>query len=221
MLTGSGLGEIEPMPMRLYLGEAIMTKMTSTIAATALVAATVAMLTGFAPRAALALEPDRASHIIALHASVLHLVPEEDPLACPYSPGMGAFRETGPDGTESTPFVLPNNTVFIATAFEWQGGGGIGEASDWEPNVLAQAGVLQASNPPGGNGRTRIRSSAIADDDQTNEFFQVQAGNAMTMPTGVVLRADERGPLCLIIQQLNDLAAFGSAFLYGFIARDN
>jgi hypothetical protein len=203
------------------LGEVTMTKVTRSVTAAALIATTVAMLSSFAPRAALALEPDRASDIIALHASVPHLVPEEDPLACPYNVGAGAFRETGPDGSESTPFVVPNNMVFIATAFEWQGSGGIGEDSVWEPNVLAQAGVLQAGSPPGGNARTRIRSSAIADDDQTNEFIQVQAGNAMTMPTGVVLRADERGPLCLIIQQLNDLAAFGSAFLYGFLARDN
>ena len=164
-----------------------------------------------------------AGHTLVIDGdkTVLHLVPEEDRLACPYSPGQGAFREAGPDGAEPTPFVVPNNMVFIATAFEWQGSGGVGELSVWEPNVLAQAGGLQSSNPPGGNSRTRIRSSAIADHDEINEFIQVQAGNAMTMPTGVVLRAEERGPLCLIIQQLNDLAPFGSAFLYAFLARDN
>ena len=204
-----------------------MTKVKRSFIAALLMTAAVATLTGVTSRAALALEPERASDIVALVATVPHLVPEEDSLACPYRLDGGAFAEVGPDGSSSTPFVTPSGTVFIATAFEWHGTGGVQESLEfplvWERNVLAQATVLQPGNPGGSSGRVRIRSTAIADaDDGTvNQQFQVQAGNAMTMPTGVVLRAEEGEPLCLFIQQLNDPAQAGSAFLYGFLARDS
>jgi hypothetical protein len=165
-----------------------------------LVAISITAIVGLDAPPAGALEPDNASDVVALSAAT-------GKLGGPCENFGNAFAVIGPNGAEADPYTAPNGMVLVVTSFNWQGNGGVPSVA-W-PGVLSQAAVNILTDT---GARSIIRSSAIAG---ANGY----AGTTITFPTGIILKPTDGNPLCLFLQQLNE-PLIGTAFLYGFLAKD-